>query len=238
MHPLILALAATEAPGTFSNYQYEMLVRFFHIEKYQDIPTELRRLRLLRLGSTPTDVCKWRSVSCVDDRVQSFAYAYTQPSAHSMDADWLPPSLECVHLIDIIFVQAIQTSRLPRELLYFYLEDCGYIGHTIDLRSLPSKMHELHIIECVVGGTLDMTLLPQDMKIISLFGCGVSVVKVHNERLPEGLANVFITEEGTSCRILSPHKAKDVDERVQIVKYRGVFRSEYYFSCDLLLKAK
>ena len=99
-------------------------------------------------------------------------------------------------------------------------------------------MHELHIIECVVGGTLDMTLLPQDMKIISLFGCGVSVVKVHNERLPEGLANIFITEEGTPCRMLSPHKAKDVDARVQIVKYRGVFRSEYYFSCDLLLKAK
>ena len=56
MHPLILALAASDAHNPV-NYEYEMLVRFFRIKVYQDTPTELRRLRPLRPGSEPTDVC-------------------------------------------------------------------------------------------------------------------------------------------------------------------------------------
>ena len=141
--------------------------------------------------SNEADPCTWRGISCEAGAMVEVVWVESQ-SFHVLFAEWLPSTLQHLHLKSLHLGEDFAARALPKSLTYAYFayaskrNSRGGAADTIrfdafDFSALPQQMEELHFVSCALGGIVDITALPKHMRILSLFSCGTDKVFVHND---------------------------------------------------------
>ena len=126
------------------------------------------------------DICKWRGVECTDGVMHTFVWHRQGLTPLGILMEWLPPTLQFLHLDRITMIHGWQPFNLPRALRYLNLNDCD--RHSTqsssslpdalialsDLRMLPSKMEEFILDNSFFMGQIMLESLPQTMRLLFL----------------------------------------------------------------------
>ena len=119
-----------------------------------------------------SDVCTWEKIECSNGMVTSLQAVDHVGHTHVMQSvqiEWLPPTLQFVHLHTISVPYLWSTMSLPRDLRYLYLRFCDDLTvqpNRIDFARLPPKMEELIVIDSSIGGTICFGYLPETMRFL------------------------------------------------------------------------
>ena len=129
------------------------------------------------------DVCVWSGIQCIGNNVIAFALTRTEKLHPILNIEWLPPSLQKVHLWMIIIPSGFTVETLPRALRYLYLMECslitrGYTPQSIDLNKLPQKLEEFHLYKGWFSGKIYISTLPVTMCILQLIHSSIRSVHI------------------------------------------------------------
>ena len=182
------------------------------------------------------DPCTWRGVGCDAGALTSLAWVQAS-SFRTVFVEWLPNTLQRLHLKNLRLGEGLSTRKLPKSLKYAFFASAaargacnGFDGRLdfekLDFSALPSCMEELHFVTCTLGGTVTITELPQDMRILSLFNCCVEKVRIFNEGLPRSLQSIRVSDYYTTPKFV-PMGAKNLDTRVTFI---ADFSGSKYFN--------
>ena len=143
------------------------------------------------------DICGWQRTGCRVGALSAiFARAQRPEARLAVDMDWLPPTLEYIHLHYVEFQHTWERMCLPRELRYLYLFACNpiekiLIQNTIDFSRLPQKMEEIILLNAPIAGILVLNDLPKTMRLIYVDALIERIVVDYNG-IPESLTGLFI----------------------------------------------
>ena len=128
-----------------------------------------------------SEVCNWKGIECTHGVVTTlFLDTLDQTEDASIFMEWLPPTLEFVHLISTRLASKKSLSYLPRELKYLYLGFCHGTRADIDCARLPRKMEELILLESTISKEIRLDSLPSTMHYIYI------------EQLPEFTKSIVV----------------------------------------------
>ena len=143
------------------------------------------------------DACKWRGILCNIDTVQSMLIRLNKhrDSGYHIDMDYLPSSLEFVHLEYIHFREGWAAEHLPRDLKYLYACRCKnrhhiYPGPRVNMNKLPRKLEELHIVNSAFyapSGVLIINDLPSSIRILNIVNTSLQKVFIDTACMPDGM---------------------------------------------------
>ena len=133
--------------------------------------------------------------------------------------DWLPPTLQAVHLNRLILTNGWLAERLPRDLRYFGAIECGNepdceTDRVVRLNLLPRKLEELHIRGGWYRGDVALIDLPRTLQVLLLRNASFNSVFVDSPELPEKLKRVILYNENKAVEMQEISAGK-VDIRVK-----------------------
>ena len=132
-----------------------------------------------------------------------------------VNANWLPSTLQNVHLRTLVVSEGIEVRRLPRELRYFctdtMLQMQDKIRDKLDLSQLPRKLEEFLIVGEKFAATLVFQDLPPNIRLLYFSSLYKLQAYVENDKLPKSLGEITI--DSTACKIHSLNESA-VDKRV------------------------
>ena len=120
--------------------------------------------RLIRIeADAGPDVCAWKFIECTNDIV---TVIFLQIENARIEVEWLPPTLEFIHIRYIQVIHENPFPLLPRKLKYLYV---GFfyrgIAH-MDFSNLPDKMEELILKVSAYDGEICLRGMPQTMRYV------------------------------------------------------------------------
>ena len=178
--------------------------------------------QLLTHGEPNHDPCTWgRSVSCTDGILKTFVFIRMPMQYESaqwkIEMDWLPSSLEFVHLFEVDMVHGWLAARLPRDLRFLCYSagsETSISGNRrVDLCRLPERMEELLVRRGWYRGNVDLTQLPRTMRLLIIWHKSVKKAFLRNAQLPDGLIKIVLYQGGAGTW-LEEIEGIDVDPRV------------------------
>ena len=145
------------------------------------------------------DVCQWAQIRCTDGIATSLwaSIKRTDPRLMlSIEVEWLPPTLQFIHMYFIRVPYMWQNVCLPRDLKYLSLADCidAYSrGKSFDFTRFPRKMEELILSNSNVRGVIRFDGLPETLRLmyLSAYHDFVKGVVVDYSRLPNALEGLY-----------------------------------------------
>ena len=175
-----------------------------------------KRVLLQVRGGTSTDVCTWKQTECTDGIVTAI-WASKLPNYqridHSIKMEWLPPTLQFIHVKCIPVPNLWTHMCLPRDLKYLLLMECNDLDSAAEffnLARIPRKMEELILIDSNVRGMIRLVGLPDSMRFVffRVFNNYVKSITVDYNSLPETLKGLHAsTYEGPSPKVIAIGKA-------------------------------
>eukprot|EP00009_Paramoeba_aestuarina_P013703 CAMPEP_0201532710 /NCGR_PEP_ID=MMETSP0161_2-20130828/51136_1 /ASSEMBLY_ACC=CAM_ASM_000251 /TAXON_ID=180227 /ORGANISM="Neoparamoeba aestuarina, Strain SoJaBio B1-5/56/2" /LENGTH=113 /DNA_ID=CAMNT_0047936281 /DNA_START=402 /DNA_END=743 /DNA_ORIENTATION=+ len=95
------------------------------------------------------------------------------------------------------------------------MDRCQIFGE-IDLRALPENLEKLILKRNDVSGPIHLTRLPPHMRVIDLYMNDITMIYVHNIRLPKSLeiCNAGNKNLQLKIRISSIDGIKNIDNRI------------------------
>ena len=223
------ALAADEIPSalTLSNASYQHQLMYIAIESNINKPMHHYRAfekYFFQNVETSSNVCTWRGVCCDDAIITSFFFsslpADSQRLYWEIDLNWLPSSIEIVHLNNIVPASPWKPERLPRAIRYLHFWGVPMqrkVSQKCSLRNLPS----IHLINCWTGGSVVLIDLPASMRFCSIMQWDLSRVYVDNAILSDKL-EVLSIYVGPRTKYIPIGEAQ-WDERVKRLAEREDF---------------
>ena len=213
-------LFAADAQTIGEGFQIETMQRFLRATQDAQLAARLLRFGILEEGSEPTHCCGWRGVDCTDGVVRGFCWKSHGVYHLTLAMDWMPPSMQHVHLNRCEVHKGIHSARLPRELRYFAMRSCtemgGWVIPVIDLQTLPPLLEELLFIKCSLRGSINVTNLPDSLQVLCFIHVNITEMTVCNESLPHNLEKMAVTSTDSAFHIMNGLKAKDIDPRIAI----------------------
>ena len=179
------------------------------------------------------DVCTWKQIECTDGIVTSMWASDQLRKAgewYEIQMEWLPPTLQFIHLYAIRIPNLWKFMCLPRDLKYLYLRICNdwcQPKAQIDFARLPQKMEELLVINSNIGGTIRFDGLPETMRFvyIRILLDSVSLILVDYDRLPVALERLHVSNYA-SVDVKMKKIGKPRGVRLQTKYRRGILEEE------------
>ena len=162
------------------------------------------------------DVCDWKITECTDGIVTAIFASKKNVSNEywAIEMEWLPPTVEYIHLRTIRIERTWKHMCLPRDLRYLHLNMCfGELDERnsphIDFSRLPEKLEELILIRSTTGRVLCFDRMPITMRFLYIqqMDSFVRSILVNYERLPEGLQELHVTDSVDGDRLKKKVKA-------------------------------
>ena len=158
--------------------------------------------------------CRWRGVACTNEVMTNFfilgMHGMIPPGARTfqVNPNWLPSTLENVHLDSLDLSEIIEFRKLPRELRYFHSHDIIALNdeirsRTIELRWLPRKLEEFIIFSGRFHATLFIADLPPNMRLLFFRSLSLPYAYVNMRNLPKSLKNVVLNGDYKKCKVRS-----------------------------------
>ena len=142
------------------------------------------------------DICDWDGIECTDGVVTTF-FVYTNHFSDGVgvEIEWLPPTLEFVHMKSARITSGSSLSTLPRALKYLYCGFCYGLPKTINCSELPPKMEELIIAESSFVSAIYLDGLPQGMRYVyfSRATAFMEVIGINYDNLPDSIEEIRVT---------------------------------------------
>ena len=210
-----------------AQWQTELMLRVLH-QNFRDSLTQSDNapptlwLYLRGQEAQDLDPCTWTTVDCTDGiaRAFIFTWVYEYPNHNeqiqhfwSVDVEWLPSTLQYIHINGAKLVNDWKPELLPRETRYFYLLcRTGRAHKNVKLENLPLNIEELHL-RSANHGTVVIANLPPKMRFCTFQCTGLYHAHVHSPSLPDSLELITIGGiiHKVKCRELS---GGVLDERV------------------------
>ena len=157
-------------------------------------------------SSIAHDSCTWKGIECEDGAIKSVLIdrgMYGQPfnDRFIVNIHWLPSTVEYVHIRNMSLLNDWRPERLPRQLRYLLLSECGrhclYSDESVkagrasfarvNLQALPAGLVELYILGSWEKGSLAIGLLPEGLRRLHISGWSLKHAYIQYEVLPESL---------------------------------------------------
>ena len=149
-------------------------------------------------GDVPAsaDICEWKRIDC-SDGLTTAIYMYSEKFAgkESIELEWLPPTVQFVHLEHIQIVRELPFKHLPRELKYLYSSLGGHHTPCIDCSLLPHKMEELILQHTTNASEIRFENMPQTMRYVYIRHAPrhLNAIIVNYNTLPASLEELYVT---------------------------------------------
>ena len=82
--------------------------------------------------------------------------------------EWLPPTVEFIHITSIDISKKSPFIYLPRALKYLYLRECNDKTVIIDCAHLPRKMEELILMNSITAKEIRLHSFPETMRYVHI----------------------------------------------------------------------
>ena len=141
------------------------------------------------------DICTWKAIDCTDGLANSICIQDHGQYDLSVEMEWLPPTLEFIHLESIRVYQELSLTTLPRALKYMCLSYCIGLTPCIDCANLPRKMEELILIDSVHSRKIFLCDMPQTMRYVYICQMPMYIhsIVVNYNSLPVSLHEMRVT---------------------------------------------
>ena len=208
----LFVLAADEMPSALTlldaQYQHQAMYRSItsNLNKSTDHIRTFERYFFQDVQNRSNE-CAWRGVQCDDTIITSFVFVSRSIADNrihfELDLNWLPSSLEAIHLWNIAPASPWTPERLPRKLRYFYfwgLDNLNKVSQNCNLRNLPNAIEEIHLINSWPNGSVLLADLPASVRFFSILHWDLRRVYVDNASLSDKLEvmNIYV-EARTKC---------------------------------------
>ena len=172
------------------------------------------------------DSCTWKGIECEDGIVTSilldrYMYDASFGVSYIVNINWVPQTVEKLHVREIHLLNGWSPERLPRNLRYLCLWSCNHWSITFiddekerknagvstksesNLQELPQGLEQLYIVYGWTAGYLRMGCIPQNMRRLLICSSVLTHAFVHFEALPESLqeACVVCTKQGKTIKV-------------------------------------
>ena len=208
----IIYLSLSDSPSAGdTTHQHRLLYKALHDNFH---PVRGGRLRVIsrrvfrRYIYGDSDIqqkeCLWNGVQCIDGTIETFIFTQTDSRYHRyIEMDWLPSTLQYLHLNKIILHNGWVAERLPRELRYWYSNGMSdsETHRKIDLYKLPAKMKEMHIQDRHVFGDVLIVVLPETMRALRIQSADIQRVLIDPCMLPRGIRAISFEIGGGIARL-------------------------------------
>ena len=151
-----------------------------------------------------TDVCAWNYPACSDGRISALFLSSPHAGADFvLDMDWLPLTIQHLHLQTILMADGWVAFRLPRDLNYLYMSyavSCTpKTNRSVDFRHLPLNLEELFLFMFQRGwfsGNVNLTDLPPKLRVLWIDGRPEQPWKatIDYAKLPESLKYLWLAK--------------------------------------------
>ena len=190
-------------------------------------------------AKSAADVCTWSIVECTDGLITTLVASKKYgPSSEiwSVYIEWLPPTVEFVHLQNVLVPKIWARTTLPRALKYLHLKEChgrGIEDRVINFRRFPEKMEELILIRSLKGTVLCFDGLPRTMRLVYIL-VHVKFVKsiiVNYPDIPATMQEMHVTGFGSKAlqgktRVIG--RAHGVKLQTKYDRNYAWYRSKYH----------
>ena len=211
-NPIFLLLSITSSStlqAESSNEQRHKVMENFIL------PSRKENLNFFTSAAHPVaDVCRWNGVMCSKDEIRAI---YMQEAATDLcvDMDWLPPTLQYVHLISVTFLHQLHPARMPRDLKYFYTQDVKRFSDIqkrryVDLKHLPLKLEEFVLRYVIFDGTVSLLSLAPCVKLLWIGGNKCITALVDPASWPKSLQSFSLWNPSGKV-VLRDTRGKSVD---------------------------
>ena len=171
---------------------------FFENLSYRNI------LEYFTANEANMNLCRWRGVYCVDQKVVSVFLSDTA-SGSIVAVEWLPPTVELIHFSGgISLFHGWPTRSLPRNLRYLCLKSCVSLcvsKDAVDLQALPQQMEELFVTFGWFSGQICINNLPQTMRILYIKTKKNVDAFIWRQKIPESMQVLCIIGDGPRIQV-------------------------------------
>ena len=189
------ALSETE-----SNFQ-DKLMRCFFADAFE--PFLIRRAKgsfmfrdtcLYKVcGSASTPA--WNEMTCEGSMLTGVDFTYSTPG--KLHIAFLPPTLRNLSLESCSQCYAVDTSRLPRDIINCNLSRNRLHG-SVNLQRLPNKIETFNMRSNQISGTVDIFCLPKSLISLSLAENILEQPVLYYGDLPARLVDVLLWKSGVA----------------------------------------
>ena len=178
--------------------------------------------RAIRLAGgddvSDADICTWKAIDCTDSLATAIKIRCQSDNGEALvDIEWLPPTLQFIHMTTLRCLTEWSLTSLPRELKFLYLAHCGGIIRFLDCALLPEKMEELILVGAIITGGIRFESMPQEMRYVYVMQVSNSIIPilVNYSSLPASLQEI---------RMLSVHGSGKIKRMIQTVGEPGAVK--------------
>ena len=115
------------------------------------------------------EVCTWKGIDCTDGLVTALCLHIPRAvDDASILVEWLPPTLEFMHVTCTRIENEDSFRSLPRELRYLCWILCDDETEYIDFSYLPLKMEELILVDSNLSKEIRLEKMPQTMRFVHI----------------------------------------------------------------------
>ena len=174
------------------------------------------------------DICTWTAISCIDSLVAaiSMRIPYSDDKKSSVEAEWLPPTIQFFHLENSKQTKRSSLNYLPRDLRYLYRYRSYDETYRIDCARLPCNMEELILVKTTLAREIRLDGIPKTMRYLyinqsSLF---TDSIFVNYNTLPLSIEEMWVT---------SAYKANKMKRKIRAIGNPGAVRlqTRYDYQC-------
>ena len=187
--------------------------------------------------------CLWNGVECENGIMQSFVFM-TPPSEKAQNwrikLDWLPATLQTVHIREVSMIDGWLAERLPSALRYISLQQCHLSYERprdireLNFRNFPVGLEELYMTGCSFRGSIVLDALPPNLRLCALQCPCIRRVLLDASKLPGKMEKLVISK---SVDVTEAYGEK-LDRKVVSRRYTEISTlSEKYAECEALLKS-
>ena len=174
---------------------------------------------LVEESPNKNDMCTWRGVGCTRSTVSSFHLSSNESNiSWILTMDWLPPSVQALHLERIPTWNGWLAERLPQDLRYMCLIFCSArftSMRSINLHKLPRLLEELYVRQGWYEGAVHIANLPETMRVLCIQYRWINHAVIDEESLPKKLTHVRISpSDPDKIKILNTLGKRVIDPRV------------------------
>ena len=195
-------------------------------------------------SSIAHDSCTWKGIECEDGAIKSVLFdrdMHNKPykTKFIVNIHWLPSTIEYVHIRNMSLLNDWRPERLPRQLRYLFLSQCGYqilysdeVGQAgrdstarMNLQALPAGLEELYIVGSWRQSSLAIGLLPEGLRRLHISGWSLKHAYIQYEVLPESLQGAsFVSNMHRNDLKVHAVGRQKRDDRVYINQKRAAYR--------------
>ena len=223
----LLLSSADISHTSVQTFQNHLGTKLFHKNTKKSQRYTLPLDDILQKPSGSPDICRWRGIRCEEGKMRALFFALKARlrdlNTLLISIEWLPPTVQFVHLVSMRLTAGWLVETLPRDLKYFYINSCTSKeheahGHPINLRRLPHHTEEFHVINSYrLYGKFDLTQLPSTLRVLAItttlcahFGHQPTVI-VDYSTLPEKFLAFVIGERPGEVKVRTIGELKSTD---------------------------